>query len=237
MGVPAVVLSVADNQVPLARALARRGVVDDLGPVGDVKVGDLVVATTKLAADARRRTAMTERGMALVDGVGARRVAAHLRGVLLTLRPAGREDCRLLWEWANDPTVREWAFHPEPIPWDVHVAWFAERLSDARSTIYIAAAPDGGEVGQTRFEDRGRAAEVSVSVAESARGRGWGAALVDASVRRYFAESDVDRIVARVLPGNERSAAIFAAADFDFDGERSDGGLSWRQYARVRDER
>jgi spore coat polysaccharide biosynthesis predicted glycosyltransferase SpsG/RimJ/RimL family protein N-acetyltransferase len=234
MGVPAVLTSVADNQLPVARALAARGIAHDLGPLAAATAGDLVAALVELARDRERRAEMAASGLALVDGQGARRVVSRLRAALLGLRPAGPGDCRLLWEWANDRAVRDWAFNPEPISWEEHASWFTTRLEDPKSTIYMAGAPDGTLVGQARFERDGADAGIGMSVAAAARGSGWGGALVDAAVRRYMHDTDVERIVARVLLGNGRSVAAFEAADFEGEGERSDGAKTWLQYARHR---
>ena len=37
----------------------------------------------------------------------------------LSLREVTAKDMDLLYEWANDPTVRQNAFHTEPIPYEI----------------------------------------------------------------------------------------------------------------------
>jgi len=37
---------------------------------------------------------------------------------LLRLRPVCADDCRMIWEWANDPLVRSQSFANDPIPWE-----------------------------------------------------------------------------------------------------------------------
>jgi len=234
MGLPAIVFSAADNQVPVAAALARRGVVDNLGPHGGLEAATVAGAVVDLVKDGERRAAMSRAGRELVDGRGPARVEALLSAELLTLRQATEADCRLLWEWANDPVVRRWAFSEGPIPWETHTAWFASRLADPHAQIYLAFADDL-PVGQVRFEGDGRAAEISVSVAVEARGRGWGPALVDAGVRKLFADTAVERVIARLRPGNTASQRAFVAASFEPEGELSDRTMTWVQYSRSRD--
>ena len=150
------------------------------------------------------------------------------------MRPADPADAQRLWEWANDPLVRRWAFAQGAIPWETHQAWFASRIADPNTRIFLGF--DGTmPIGQVRFEGDDHAVEISVSVAERARGRGFGAAIVDAAVRRLFGESGVDRVVARLRHGNTASEKLFEAASFDSEGEGSDGPLTWVQYARSRD--
>jgi len=234
MGVPALLLPLADNQLPLARALDNAGAARCLRPFDALHCDDLAAAIIALAGDADGRDAMSEHGRRIVDGRGAARVAARLRADLLTLRPVLAEDRHLLWEWANDPTVRASAFSSAPIPWDEHVSWFAASMADPGRRNYVAAAPGGGQIGQIRFDIERATAIVGVSVASAHRGAGWGAALIDAGVRRLLREAAVDVIEARVKPGNAASLAAFDTAGFTVDGTGADGDSTWVRLSRPR---
>ncbi len=234
MGVPALLLPLADNQVPLARALNDAGAARCLGPFDAFTADDLSAAILALAGDAAARSAMSENGRGIVDGRGAARVVARLRADLLTLRPVAPQDRRLLWEWANDPTVRAFAFSSTPIPWDEHVSWFAASLADPGRRSYVAATPGGDQIGQIRFDIEGATAIAGVSVASAHRGAGWGAALIDAGVRRFFRDESVDVIEARVKPDNAASLAAFDTARFTVDGIGPDGDTTWVQLSRRR---
>lgn len=79
MGVPAAVISLADNQVKLRDALAALGVVASLGDsTGAAK--QWLAALTALAEDPKRRAGYVQRAREQVDGQGAHRVVAALRG-------------------------------------------------------------------------------------------------------------------------------------------------------------
>ena len=54
----------------------------------------------------------------------------------LSLREVTAKDMDLLYEWANDPTVRQNAFHTEPIPYEDHKMWFAKNLADRDVLMY-----------------------------------------------------------------------------------------------------
>ncbi len=86
-GIPAVVVAVADNQVPLAAAAVASGVAIDAGRVTGGAADpapDVVAALVRsLAVDDGRRQAMAATGRALVDGGGAARVAERIRAELL----------------------------------------------------------------------------------------------------------------------------------------------------------
>ena len=101
----------------------------------------------------------------------------------LTCRPARDEDLMRVFEWANDPAVRAASFRSEPIPLDVHRQWFARQLAEEDRMLLIVERDDAAgrvPVGQFRFDAGSE--EVSVSVAESFRGRGMGAAVIRAGL-------------------------------------------------------
>jgi UDP-2,4-diacetamido-2,4,6-trideoxy-beta-L-altropyranose hydrolase len=78
MGLPALLIDLAENQTPIAIELARRGTARHLGGSKSV-TPDMVAAETRrvLASEAERRT-MSQRGRQLVDGAGAERVVREL---------------------------------------------------------------------------------------------------------------------------------------------------------------
>jgi L-amino acid N-acyltransferase YncA len=74
------------------------------------------------------------------------------------LRPAGREDCRLLWELRNDPETREASFKTDPIPFEDHQRWFEAKLDSAEIRIFIVQDPSGRGIGYVRFHLEGETA-------------------------------------------------------------------------------
>jgi spore coat polysaccharide biosynthesis predicted glycosyltransferase SpsG/RimJ/RimL family protein N-acetyltransferase len=234
-GLPAVVLAAAPNQVPVARALAAHGAAIDAGVLERARPSQVAKVLADLARSPAKRAAMSEIGRSLFDGKGARRVASRLRAELLTLRQASEEDCRELWLWANDPVVRAQSFSPDPISWEAHCQWFFARVRNPLCRTYLAAEPSGELVGQIRFDRTSGTAEIGVSVAAHARGQGWGAALIEAGVRRVLQDDrQVCFIVARVKVENSVSARSFESAGFEFEGQGSDDRGKWLRYARRR---
>lgn len=75
MGVPALVVVLADNQVRVAQSVAHHGAGIDLGCSGAIDAARLGAAITALAQDRAARYAMVHAGQALVDGRGSERVA------------------------------------------------------------------------------------------------------------------------------------------------------------------
>jgi UDP-2,4-diacetamido-2,4,6-trideoxy-beta-L-altropyranose hydrolase len=78
MGLPAMVVVLADNQVGVAASVASHGAGLDLGPSSRVGRERLAAAIAELSADPSRRAAMARAGQVLVDGHGAARVVGRM---------------------------------------------------------------------------------------------------------------------------------------------------------------
>jgi spore coat polysaccharide biosynthesis predicted glycosyltransferase SpsG len=78
MGLPALVIIVANNQRAIAEGLHEAGTVVNLGWHEDLAATDISQALVSLAGAAERRTEMSQRGRELVDGKGNDRVLSEL---------------------------------------------------------------------------------------------------------------------------------------------------------------
>jgi len=133
LGLPSVLIDVAENQTPVAHELDRQGVATYAGSSGQVTPQDIAARLKLLLFAPERRATMSERGRRLVDGCGAERVVSAMHDATLVLRRVEEADCSLLWEWANEPEVRSASFSSTPIAWDEHREWFTKKLGDERA--------------------------------------------------------------------------------------------------------
>jgi UDP-2,4-diacetamido-2,4,6-trideoxy-beta-L-altropyranose hydrolase len=78
MGLPALVVILADNQRRIAEQLHGAGIVENLGWHESVSTDHLTSALQDLLAASLRRKSMSEKGRRLVDGRGAQRVVQAL---------------------------------------------------------------------------------------------------------------------------------------------------------------
>jgi UDP-2,4-diacetamido-2,4,6-trideoxy-beta-L-altropyranose hydrolase len=214
MALPAVVLSLADNQEGIARGLAEKGAAVNLGWHEDVSEEMLAQAINSMAASPERRRAMSIRAREMVDGRGADRVVAAMLKHSVTLRDVSPDDCKLIWEWANEPAARESSFSPETIPWADHVKWFEAKLNDDECFFYLALDHRGKPIGQVRYDVREREAVVSVSLDPSSRGNGYGKLIITKGSERVFAQTSVAQIHAYVKPDNPASVGAFLKAGY-----------------------
>lgn len=74
LGLPNLILILADNQRPIAERLEHLGVAENLGWHSNVSPGEISAALYRLLSDSSLRSLMSERGRELVDGKGADRI-------------------------------------------------------------------------------------------------------------------------------------------------------------------
>ncbi len=213
MGLPSLVLVLAENQLKVAEALAASNVARRAG-TGAAAPGDLSADLHELLNDRLGRARMSRLGRTMVDGKGGERVVGELTGAAMTLRPAEPKDCRQVWEWANDPEVRAVSFNTEPIPWESHTRWFEARRSDPDCVFLIADNSSGAPIGQVRFDLNNAEAVISVSVDRRARGRGFGSELIRRASQRLHEERQVCVIHAFTKPENAASIRAFERAGY-----------------------
>ena len=214
MGLPAIVIDVAENQRPIAEELDRQGIAIHIGSSRDVTAENIAAQLKRLLHSPERRAAMAERGRDLVDGRGAERVVAAMTAASLRLRRAQADDCELLFTWVNDPEVRASSFSSDPIAWERHQEWFREKLADPNALLYVVIASDDSPIGQVRYDIDGLRAIISISLGAGFRSKGYGGKCLSLAVEELFRSTSATVIDAYVKPTNESSLRMFLNAGF-----------------------
>ncbi|QNG27768.1 UDP-2,4-diacetamido-2,4,6-trideoxy-beta-L-altropyranose hydrolase [Synechococcus sp. HK01-R] len=240
LGLPSLVVAIADNQLPFAQALDQAGQLQLLGDAGSVSVEQISQALLAVLQDPWPRAC----GDGLTDGRGAARLATTLQGPQLPmqLRPSTAADEDLLLRWANDPDVRVNSFSPSLIAPADHQRWFQAGLSDAQRLLLIANDANGCPLGQIRFDRQPPGsgsgpveAQIDLSLDRCARGHGLATELVRLGLQameRHWGPAT--EAVAEVLDGNTASQATFARAGFVIDSIPADLPPSSRPATRWR---
>ena len=235
MGMPTVALILARNQCPIAERLDTVGVAVNLGWYEDVSPPEMAQVFMELMRTLTTRAQMAQRGQELVDGEGAARVLMYLNGERLRLRQVREDDCRLLWEWANDKEVRASAFSSDPIPWEEHVRWFMRKLHEPTCFLFIAVDYEDTPLGQVQFDvDKDGEAEISVSIDRDKRGLGYGALLISKAVKEVIRVTHIRVVHAFIKSNNEASMRAFERAGFKRLGVESVRGNVAVHYIRTR---
>jgi UDP-2,4-diacetamido-2,4,6-trideoxy-beta-L-altropyranose hydrolase len=219
MGVPALVTILASNQYPIAESLNAIGCAVNLGWYEDVSPTETAQALTQLLRAPGTRAEMSKYGRQLVDGDGVDRALMHIRGESVRLRRVREDDCRLLWEWANDPEVRAVSFSSESIPWEAHLRWFNAKLGNSGCLLLIAEDSAGVPIGQVRFDVvRKNEAVISVSVDRENRGKGFGSTIIRLASQKLCDLTEINVIHAYIKQNNEASFRAFMKAGYKESG-------------------
>lgn len=225
-GVPSVLLTLADNQTNVARHLSQSGL------AFHATIETICHMAEVILADDLRHKELKHRLMNVVDGYGAERVATFVASTFLHVRTVELSDAELLFSWANDAETRRNSFDTRPILWDNHLKWLENKITSDLDTLYVVE--DGGlPVAHVRFTQTPAAAEISVTVSPTSRGKRYGGRAIRAAVNRYRIElpESPDEIHAFIKPANLASCNAFRAAGF----MRSDSDHDPLKYLDVRD--
>ena len=215
MGLPSLVLSVAENQVSACEALASSGLIWYLGRAHNLDSSSIVSALLRALEDGRQLRALVTSNQALVDGQGVNRVAEVLNPTPvanLTLRPANDSDALTYFAWVNDTAVRSSAISSKPIDMATHLEWFDKRLMDENCYFYVLEA-GYLPIGQVRFERHGVETTIDYSLDVLVRGRGWANQLLKQGIKALINSRPL-LLSASVKPENLASAATFIRLGF-----------------------
>jgi UDP-2,4-diacetamido-2,4,6-trideoxy-beta-L-altropyranose hydrolase len=185
LGLPSVVVTIAENQVPFTRALSEADYLTWLGNGQDIDQSKVENSLLDLLNQPKKLSVQSLKGQELVDGQGADRVVNIVFDGFgkeeLAVRRASHEDCQLYWYWANDPIVRDNAFSKELIGWDMHQRWFTNKLADDESILLLIES-EKIPVGQVRFDYSGSFYIVDYSIAKQFRGFGLGKVMLTKAI-------------------------------------------------------
>lgn len=134
-----------------------------------------------------------------------------------SIRLVDKNDIKNVFELSNDKTVRQNSIHSEQIAWEDHVTWFLKRIEDQTNPFYIIEDKNNNFIGQVRF-DTEEEAIISISIAESFRGRH----LAPAIIKACSAKCGLKTVFAYIKKNNAPSIKAFEKAGYQYLQE--DGG-------------
>ncbi|MFH1877232.1 MAG: bifunctional UDP-2,4-diacetamido-2,4,6-trideoxy-beta-L-altropyranose hydrolase/GNAT family N-acetyltransferase [Candidatus Omnitrophota bacterium] len=222
-GVPAVGISLADNQALNLEGWERFGVKACFNPGDTRELGRCIRDGIMEFESPGKRAEYRDRARRFIDGKGALRVydaVAEALGDHIAIRKAVNEDCRDIWIWRNDPEARRWSFNDGAISYEDHKGWFGKKMSDRGVRIYIAEN-EGGKAGQARLELAGGGkAVVSVNMNPEFFGRGFGRVLIRKATERFTEEmGEVSSVLAEIDVENRASIKAFGRAGYRLKGD------------------
>lgn len=131
----------------------------------------------------------------------------------LKMREAQEQDVDCYFRWANDTSVRQNSFNPDPIVFENHLKWFQKKLVSDRAQLYIFEVL-GKPVGQFRIDKVENAWEIDYSIDECYRGLGLGKAMIAKFTASDSCCSLLQPLKALVKSSNIASQRVFEQLGF-----------------------
>lgn len=230
LGLPMVLIVLADNQKVIAEALAEKNVVKVVDDIAKLDA-QLPVLLSELSEQYQR---FSRKSAELVDGHGAKRVANWLaftqRFDNVAMWPATTADTQRVWQWRNHTDVRQWMFGQDEIALAEHETWFGRQLNNpnVHLRIFTVNGEPMGFVNVTQITvDKYQTLNLPKSIhnektanwgfylsPDCPKGQGLGYALGVLAIAHVFNTTDIGKITAQVLAYNTASLALHRKLGF-----------------------
>lgn len=219
LAVPMLLFISAPNQFAVAQKLEELKLAEVIGWHHNFSKFDFTLKVEFFLRDVENRKRMTKVLSKVVDGRGSENVVLAIRDAL-RFRQATKDDMRLIWEWVNDPQVRESAFNSSLISWKNHQTWFNQRLNYEDARIFIVTDSNNNPVAQLRMEGVGQTALIDISIASKMRGQGLSVNILKNGLRLLFENPKWMIAEAWIKKTNKPSLSAFMRAGFSCIGEK-----------------
>ena len=216
LGLPTLLMVLADNQRSGAQALIATGAALDL------PAGTALAPTLSKHLDALKTPAfyanLVRISTDLSEAQGVPMLCAHLSSARITLRKARMDDAQFVWRSRHEGEAWRYFKSPHPVALETHLEWFAQALQTGDLSLFIASSDISGtprDIGYLRLDLKAgtQDAEISLSLAQDARAHGLGRALI-AKGRLRAKQMGLARLHAVVHQDNAASKKAFYACGF-----------------------
>ncbi|MEZ0391617.1 MAG: GNAT family N-acetyltransferase, partial [Pseudobdellovibrionaceae bacterium] len=232
LGLPGVVVSVAENQRKIAEDLAKAGLQIYLGSTDSVSYQDCLIKLEAIVKD--------EPTLEKIRNLGQKTVRPFPTLLLQSLFPNSKDsklqitraklsDSDFLLELRNEDLTRAMSKNTDPVSKEQHENWFSKKLQDSNCRLYVGRYL-GKPCGQFRVDllPDGKA-QTSVAIAPEFRGKGLSSQLVAKGCDHFQAEFPEQKIfIAEIKESNVGSIKSFEKARFRKISEvRDESGVYW----------
>jgi UDP-2,4-diacetamido-2,4,6-trideoxy-beta-L-altropyranose hydrolase len=220
VGVPAIAIAVADNQLFNIRGLHKAGCIEDGGRWGDKNRSRRLIKGIETLDDRNMRIKSVQSAREFIDGLGARRIVKYsLRSYFknsIILRKAESKDVYDVYELSNESEVRRNSFNQEKIELKNHREWFAHKLKE-EDYLFLIAEVNNNCIGYVRFDVNRNEAFISVCINRNLRGFGAGETVIQKALEYSKSiKPQVKSVKAYIKEGNIASKRLFEKTHFEF---------------------
>jgi UDP-2,4-diacetamido-2,4,6-trideoxy-beta-L-altropyranose hydrolase len=154
LGVPSIIIPLADNQKTISAKLAQVGAAIRV-KLDDISSSLLSVYQTMIEDWAAMRMV----NLSLCDGLGSLRIAQSVNSLCdktsnpITLRLATKNDIKQVFDWQVLPETRKYSLTPEVPTWEGHQKWVNAKLQAPHDYFYIIESlTDNNSMGVLRLD-------------------------------------------------------------------------------------
>lgn len=145
----------------------------------------------------------------------------------LYLRPATRDDLKLLFDWVNEPAVRQNSFNTSAISITEHSDWLERVLGDMNTKLFILQE-DATPIGQVRLVHDINVWRISYSIALPYRAQGYGKIILQLAENELIRGGHVgEKLYAEVKADNIASQRIFKKLGYVVTGSQHDNAYAY----------
>tara|TARA_A100001015_G_scaffold133674_1_gene148327 strand:- start:2406 stop:3956 length:1551 start_codon:yes stop_codon:yes gene_type:complete len=215
MGLPSIVISVAENQEHICKELSEADLITYIGKSQDFNKKIVSSTLSNILKDTKHLNNQSIKCKSLVDGLGTNRIVEYLlptkKGQLNT-RIANKDDAYILYNMVNEKKVRSNSINSDMIDLTDHLNWFNLTLESTESIIYIYEA-ENTPIGQIRFDKKENGTYIDYSLDVIARGRGLATDILRKGIEIYN-NVKPEEIIAIVKKENIPSLKAFQKLGF-----------------------
>lgn len=214
---PFIPIQIADNQSNNINSLCELDlIINSIDYSSDSLAKELNESFVQLL-DYKIRNDLVLKFQNVIDGKGRERIIKKLvnnETNSISFRAISPSDCDLLYEWANDESVRKNAFNSDKIDYESHKKWFQSKLDSKNTLIYIILKANN-PIGQIRIGIENDYGIIDYSIDYKYRGQGLGKSSLKTIGNRVKNDcTTLKKLVGRVKFDNVSSQKAFESANF-----------------------
>ena len=215
LGLPSIVITIAENQKLIAKELHKKGLIRWLGHY-DTVTSKSIHNMLNACID-QNLESWSNLCKLVTDGRGVEKVASILSlnsKTKLIPRLVKKEDEDLILKWKNDPLVRATSINTSIISKKNHKKWFNFCLNNQKiCKIFILETKVGVAIGQVRFEKKNKKWYISFSLANFARGKKLSYKILKIAIYKFIKNQKI-KLIAKVKKDNIPSCKAFEKVGF-----------------------
>lgn len=137
LGLPTIAVTLASNQLTIAKQLHEAGAHYYLGEAHSVKISDFKDAFSEITSNIDTYSNMVRKALEIVDGQGVENLLKKIQLSDVHLRLAELSDINTVYQWQSQSVIRQYSRNTQPISYDEHRAWMTKALANEHRHIFI----------------------------------------------------------------------------------------------------